>query len=122
MKRSDIVALGKMGGEAVLITIFVGILIGVIGYWKEWETSATYSNAFFIAGCLMFIGGAYSRRAAGEEWGIFQMINAESLGKMSPGERLKYIVTISSSFRLVILGGLSGILLFIISLLVWNID
>jgi hypothetical protein len=115
MKRSVMTALLKLCGEAVLITLFVGISIAVLGNWKQWETSAKYSNAFFIAGALVFIAGAFSRKAAGEEWGTYMRIDAEGFRDMSPGERAEFIVKASSSLRLVIVGALTGILLMIIS-------
>jgi hypothetical protein len=121
MKRFVITAVLKLAGEAVLITLLVGIIIAVLGNLNQWETSARYSNAFFIAGGLVFIGGAFSRKAAGEEWGTYMRINAEGFRDMSPGERAEFIVNASSSLHLVIVGVLSGSLLMLISLLVWTI-
>lgn len=109
----------KMGGEAVLLTFLVGILIGTIGYLQKWNTAVQYSNAFFIAGSLLIIGGVFSRRAAGQDWGSFLLLSAETFRDMSPGERANAIVTASSPVRLVILGLASGILLILISLLVY---
>ena len=119
MKRLVIVTAIKMCGEAILITILVGIVIAIIGNLNGWETSVKYSNAFFIAGCLVIIAGASSRMGAGQEWGSFQLLSGESFRDMSPGERANFIVEASSSFRLVILGLLSGVLLILISQLVW---
>ena len=83
MKRQIISVVLKLGGEALLLTIFVGIMNIIIGNWKQWDTSAKYSNAFFIAGCLLIVGGAFARQAAGQEWGTFQKLSAESSGGMS---------------------------------------
>lgn len=47
--------------------------------------------------------------------GVFQLLYAESFRDMSNGERAKFIVEASGSINLVILGVLSGILLFLIS-------
>lgn len=121
MKRPVIMAVIKMGGEAVLLTILAGFVIVMIGSWKKWESSHEYSNAFFIAGCLVIIGGGFSRLAARQEWASFQRLSAESFREMSPGERANYIVRASSSARLVILGLMSRILLLLISMLVWDI-
>ena len=115
MKRLVITAMLKMGGEAVLLTILAGIVIGIIGYLNQWDTSLQYSNAFFIAGCLLIIAGASSRLGAGQERNYFQELYAESFRDMSASEQANFIVNASSSVRLVILGLLSGILLFIIS-------
>jgi hypothetical protein len=119
MKRQIMMVALKMAGEAIVLTILAGIVVVLIGYWRAWDTSFKYSNAFFIAGCLMFIGGAFSRQAAGQEWSYFQRLSADSFRDMSPGERANFIVEASSSMRLVILGILSGILLILISVLVW---
>lgn len=115
MKRLVIVAIIKMCGEAILFTIIAGIVIGIIGNINKWNTSLAYSNAFFIAGCLMIIGGASSRLAAGREWDSFRSVYAESFRGMSSSERANFILEVSSSWRLAILGLLSGILLFLIS-------
>jgi hypothetical protein len=119
MKRLVSMTVIKMCGEAILITILVGIVIAIIGNLNGWETSVKYSNAFFIAGCLVIIAGASSRMGAGQDWGSFQMLSGENFRDMSPGERANFIVEASSSFRLVILGLLSGVLLILISQLVW---
>ena len=108
----------KLGGEAVLLTILVGIAIGIIGYLNEWDTSLNYSNAFFIAGCLLIVGGAFSRLGAGQERNAFQVLYAESFRNMSASEQANFIINASSSLRLVVLGLLSGILLFVISFFV----
>ena len=80
-----------------------------------------YSNAFFIAGALVIIGGLSSRMAASRDWNSFQRLNAESFRDMSPTERANYIVEASSSLRLAIIGLLSGISLMLISSLVWEL-
>jgi hypothetical protein len=115
MKRLVIMALIKMCGKAILLTIIAGIVIGVIGHIKKWDTSLAYSNAFFIAGCLVIMAGMSSRLAAGQEWNTFQLLNAESFREMSSSERANFIINASSSISLVILGLLSGLLLILIS-------
>lgn len=119
MKRLVIMTVLKMCGEAVLLTIFVGIVIGIIGNLNKWDTPHEYSNAFSIAGFLVIIAGASSRLGAGQEWSNSQRLFAESFRDMSPGERANFILDASSSARLVILGLLSGILLILISVLIW---
>ena len=118
MKRLVITAMIKTGGEAILLTIFAGIVIGIIGYLNKWDTSLKYSNAFFIAGCLLIIAGTSSRLGASQERNLFQVLYAESFRDMSASERANFIVNASSSVRLVILGLLSGILLLLISFFV----
>ncbi len=39
-----------------------------MGNLNKWDTSVKYSNAFFIAGALVIIGGLSSRMAASEDW------------------------------------------------------
>lgn len=120
MKRQVIIAISKLCGEALLIIVFAGIVIGIMGNLNEWDTSTKYSNAFFIAGALAIIGGLSSRMAASEDWNIFQKLHAESFRDMSPTERANFIVEASGSLRLVIVGLLSGISLMLISSLVWE--
>jgi len=104
-----------------LLTIVVGIIIGVIGYTNKWDTTIAYSNAFFIAGVLMIIAGASSKLGAGQDWHSFQLLYADSFHDMSSSERANLIIDASNSVRLVILGALSGILLIITSVLVMSI-
>ena len=118
MKRLVIMVIIRMCGKAILLTIIAGTVIGVIGYIKKWNTSLAYSNAFFIAGCLAIIGGAFSRLAAGQEWNRFQLLSAESFRDMSSSERANFVVNTSSSVSLLVLGLLSGILLILISVFV----
>ena len=121
MKRLVILTMLKMCGKAVLLTIVVGIIIGVIGYTNKWDTTIAYSNAFFIAGVLMIIAGASSKLGAGQDWHSFQLLYADSFHDMSSSERANLIIDASNSVRLVILGALSGILLIITSVLVMSI-
>jgi hypothetical protein len=107
-----------MCGKAILLTIIAGIVIGAIGYMKKWDTSLAYSNAFFIAGCLMIVAGVSSRLGAGQQWGNFRSLYAESFRDMSSSERANFIVDASSSAGLIILGLLSGVLLILISVFV----
>jgi hypothetical protein len=114
MKRLIMMTILKMVGKAVLLTMVIGIVIGVIGNRNQWDSIA-YSNAFFIAGGLLIVAGAFSRLVAGQEWGVFQSLYAESFRQMSSGERAKFIVDASDSANLLILGLLSGVLLILIS-------
>ncbi len=109
----------KLCGEAALLALLAAVAILIIGGWRKWDTSIQYSNALFMAGCLVFVGGGISRLAAGREWATFQRFGAESFGDMSPVERANFIVDASSPVRLVIVGVLSGIFLFILSALTY---
>ena len=120
MNRLIFTTVGKLCGEALLITALAAIAVGVLGNLNKWATSIKYSNAFFIAGALVIIGGLSSRMAASEDWITYRRIGGESFRDMSPTERANFIVEASSSLRLVIVGLLSGILLMIISSLVWE--
>ncbi|MFT3895158.1 MAG: hypothetical protein QM730_26330 [Anaerolineales bacterium] len=64
MKRIVIREILKVFAKAALLTTLIGILIGILGDVKEWNSTITYSNAFFVAGALMIIAGASSRYAA----------------------------------------------------------
>lgn len=118
MKRLVTMAILKMCGEAILFTIFAGIVIGVIGKTNKWDTPLAYSDAFFIAGCLMILAGAASRLGRDQDRDNFQLLYAESFRNMSSSERANYIIEISSSVRIIILGVLSGILLMLISVMI----
>jgi hypothetical protein len=121
MKRLVVSAILKMCVNSIVITTIVGAVIGIIGYLNEWNAPIKYSNAFFVAGCLVIIAGTSSRIGAGDDWQVFQLLSAESFRGMSSGERANFIINASSPVRLVILGLLSGILLMIISVLVMKI-
>ncbi len=114
MKRLVIQEILKISAEAILLATVIGIAIGIIGFINHWSSLIKYSNAFFLAGCLIIIAGTSSRLAAGREWGSFQ-IYSESFRDMSRSERANYIVNASSSVRLAIVGVLSGILLILVS-------
>jgi hypothetical protein len=118
MRRLVMMTVLKIIAEAVLITLIAGIAIGIIGNLNHWDTSIKYSDAFFIAGGFMIIAGGVSRLAAGQERDNFQRLNAESFRDMSASEQANFVVTVSSSVRLVILGLLSGFLLILISVFV----
>ncbi len=115
MKRFVIQAIIKMLVKAIAITAIIGVVIGILGYVNKWNSSITYSNAFFVAGCLMIIAGASSRYAASQGWNSYQQLPAESFRGMSTTERVNYIIDTSSPVRTVILGVLTGIFLIIIS-------
>lgn len=121
MKRLILITLIKMCAEAILITMIAGIGIVVIGHLNNWNTSISYSNAFFIAGGLMIVAGGMSRMIAGQSWFAFQFIYSESFRNMSSGERANFIIEASSSARFVIMGVMSGILLILISVIVAKI-
>lgn len=104
-----------MCGKSIALTTIIGVVIGIIGYINKWNSSITYSNAFFVAGCLMIIAGTSSRYAAGQDWNKFQLLKADSFHEMSSSERAIFIINESSPISLVILGVLSGILLILIS-------
>ena len=70
MNRLVMMAIPKMCGKAILLTIMIAIVIGVIGYRNQWD-SVAFSNAFFIAGGLLIVAGAFSRLVAGQEWSVF---------------------------------------------------
>jgi len=118
MKRLVIKAIIKMGAKSILLATIIGVVIGIIGYTNKWNSSIAYSNAFFLAGCLVIVAGTSSRLAAGQEWNNFQLLYSESFRDMSSSERANFIINSSSPVRMVILGLLSGILLIIISVFV----
>ncbi len=58
-------AIIKMCAKSIALTTIIGVVIGIIGYINKWNSSIAYSNAFFVAGCLLIIAGTSSRYAAG---------------------------------------------------------
>ena len=118
MQRPVVIAVLKKCGEALLLAMLAGIIIGIIGNLNHWDTALEYSDAFFIAGSLLIIAGASSRLAAGQDLERFRGLYADSYRNMSPAERAEFIVNASSSVRLVVIGLLSGVLLMLISELV----
>lgn len=115
MERSVIKAILKIFMESVILTACIGAGIGMIGYIRKWNSSIAYSDAFFLAGCMVIVAGGLSRLGAGQEWSIFQLFSAETFRGMSSGERANFIIDSSSPVRLVLLGALTGILLILIS-------
>lgn len=115
MKQLVIKTIIHTCAKAIFLTTFIGIVIGIIGYLNNWSSLVEYSNAFFLAGCLVLVAGGLSRFAAGQQWGSFQLLSAESFRGMSSSERAEFIVNASSSMSALILGVLSGILLLLIS-------
>lgn len=105
----------KLCAKSIAITAIVGVIIGIIGYVKEWNSPISYSNAFFVAGCLLIIAGASSRYASSQDWNEYQLLNAESFREMSSSERVNHIVNENSPLHLVLLGVLSGMTLILIS-------
>jgi hypothetical protein len=122
MKRLIITTVITLCGKAVLITGIVAAVIGVLGYVKEWDTALAYSNAFFLAGCLVIAASGLSRLNAGQEWNVFRSLYAESFRDKTVTERANYILNESSSAGFVLLGFLSGLMLILISALVLKLS
>ena len=122
MKRLVIKAIIKMCAKSILLTTIIGVVIGIIGYFNKWNSSIAYSNAFFLAGCLVIVAGTASRLGAGQEWNNFQLLNAESFREMNISERANFILDASSSMSTVILGLLTGILLILIAVIAASIS
>ena len=121
MNRLLITTIIKFCGEAVLIAIVAGFGIGIFGYLKKWDSSLAYGNAFFIAGALIIIAGAASRMGASQERNMYQMFHIDTFRNMSASEQANYVIELSSSVHLAILGILSGILLILASWFVTKI-
>lgn len=111
MKREILKTILKILGKALALALLAGAVIAVIGYRRGWDTSMAYSNAFFIAGCLLIIAGTSSQFTTKQMWNVFQQLDAESFRGMSSHERVNFIIEASSSVSLLALGLLSGGLL-----------
>jgi len=115
MKRLVIKAIIKMCARSILLAAIVGVIIGIVGYTSKWNSPIAYSNAFFLAACLVIAGGVFSRFAVRSESDYRQLLNAESFRGMSGTERANLIIEATSSVRHVILGVLTGMWLVLIS-------
>lgn len=115
MKRLVIKEIIKMCAKSILLTTIIGVVIGIIGNINKWNSSIAYSNAFFLAGCLVIVAGTSSHLAASRQSYNSQLLYAESFREMSSSERENFIINASSSISTVILGLLSGLLLILIS-------
>ena len=111
--RSD--SIFNMGRKVVALTTMIGIVIGIIGFFNKWNSSVAYSNAFFLAGCLLIIAGGFSSYAASQEIRVYQRIPSNAFRGMSSRERAHYVVDTSSSISAFIFGTSSGIILIFIS-------
>lgn len=117
MKRLVIKDIVQMCMKAIFLATGIGVIIGALGYIRNW-TSIAYSNAFFVAGALVIIAGGLSRLAAGQELNVFQQLYAESFRDMNSMQKVNFIVDASSPISQVILGFLTGLLLILIAAVV----
>ncbi len=115
MNRGIILAVLQLCGKAALFAVLVAAVVGIIGTLSKWDTPLQYSNAFFIAGCLLIVAGPVSRLSAGQRWDHYQRIYAESFRTMSGPQRANFIVEASNSVSTLVIGILSGVLLVIVS-------
>ena len=74
--------------ESFVFTAIIAVVIGILGYINKWNSTIAYSNAFFVAGCLVIVAGASSRLAAGQERDTCLLFHAESFRDMSSSEQL----------------------------------
>src|ERR1041384_1992601 len=115
MERSIIRAILIFCTESVILTALIGVGIGLLGYMRQWNSSVAYSDAFFLAGCMVIVAGGLSRLGAGQEWSIFQLFSAERFRDMNSGEGANLIINANSPVRLILVGALTGALLILIS-------
>jgi hypothetical protein len=66
MNRVVMMAIVNTFAKSILLATMIAVVIGIIGYINQWDTSLVYSNAFFIAGALAIIAGTSSRLAAAD--------------------------------------------------------
>jgi len=103
--------------EALLLTAGIGLIIFVFGRLGRWGSPVAYSNAFVLAGLLVFVAGAISRLSAGQGMFNFPSLTAESYKQMDISERFRFIIGANSPLRLVILGAMTGLYLILIALI-----
>ena len=117
MKTSVAMAIARVVGKAVLFTIAVALVVGIIGYLYKWDSSRTYSDAFLVAGVLVVLGSVSSQMGMAQDWHYSQQIFSESFRTMSSADRAHYVINVSKSPGLASLGLMSGFLLIAISAL-----
>ncbi len=115
MQRQIVEAVLKLCGKAILFAVLGAIVVGILGILGKWPGPLEYSNAFFIAGCLLIVAGPVSRLSAGQQWDHYQRIYSESFRSMSGPQRANFIIEASNSASTLVIGILSGVLLVIVS-------
>ena len=97
----------------ILFSLVSGLVVSVIGYVRQWNTSTQYSNGFFWAGLILISFGFISfqgYRQRGGEW--------PPVG-LSPGERANILdADILRGRNIMVFLGVCGLLMFGLSFLV----
>jgi hypothetical protein len=96
----------------VLITLFSGILVSIIGLTSGWKTSTQFSNGFFLAGAILIVIGFLSIMGMHEQEGNsgLQYSQVNHLDR-DQGFKL-WSADIARGNNLLALLGTSGLLLF----------
>jgi hypothetical protein len=98
---------------AMLFALIAGIVVTILGLMLGWKTSIQFSNGFFWAGALMIIVGFVSYQGYSQRFGDGPQVYLE------PEERTQ--LWAADTFRgknIMAMFGVSGLLLFGVSLLV----
>jgi hypothetical protein len=98
---------------AILFALISGVVVTIIGLMVGWKTSTQFSNGFFWAGAIMILIGFVSY------WGYSQRTIDGLSDYLDPAERSKlWAVDTFRGKNLLAFLGISGLLLFGLSLLV----
>jgi len=98
---------------AILFSLISGIVVLIIGLRLGWKTSIQFSNGFFWAGVIMFLFGFISLRGYSQGTTNWPPVH------LDPAERTK--LWAADAFHgkiLTVIFGISGLLLFGVSILV----
>jgi hypothetical protein len=116
MKSLIVKAIINLCVKSILLTLAIGSLISLLGFVNHWATSLAYSNAFFLAGCLVIVAGTATKLSAQHDYS--ETFRFESFRKTFLNEPANATENSSGSLNLVALGLSTGISLALISILI----
>ena len=109
MKQRFVVALTTLLVQAAALCVLAGLIVGVVGYGRQWKTALEYANGLFVVGTMAIVGGLFTR---------LDFVNRSLALGRNPrmGGPPDTEVEIRYPWQTVILGVLSGTLLIAIAM------
>ena len=102
----------RLLGTILGLTLLVSLIVVVVGLVLRWNTSAQFSNAFFIAGAITVVIGTFSVTSGFEQRADFEVTYAEAAGDASISERTQRMMAdINQRHGILILLVSTGLLL-----------
>lgn len=106
----------RLVGIASGLTLLISLVVLIIGFVFQWNSSVQFSNAFFAAGVIAILIGTLSVTGGFGQRGNFGMTYAESAGQASLPERTQRMMAdINQRYGVLIMMFCTGILLIAIS-------